>query len=251
MSVRRDFQVWIRLTAWQGDEGVGPFAYSEKNMPRDDWSPVVKTIRDRLANGNNNNNTGGSIGSSSFATTKTNNTDYKILFGDGCGYYYDCCLLNLYPDERSGMRYHSDPDQGRLWDYATTVVSVGATRRFSFRSTAGVSNAGAAVGNDEKEPIVQKTKKKAMSQMKPQPHSFVVMHGDATHMFGDCQERFQHAVKKGGASSRSNSNKHTKASRIASKNSKGQNSACVSPCARASLVFKRTWNYGQQRKEIK
>jgi hypothetical protein len=31
------------------------------------------------------------------------------------------------------MRYHSDPDQGTLWDCDTAVVSIGVTRRFAFR----------------------------------------------------------------------------------------------------------------------
>ena len=128
-----------RQTAWQGDRGVKPFLYSGKSMPRQDWSLMVQKIRDILY-------------------SKT-------------GQYYDCCLLNLYPDGGSGMRYHIDPDQGTLWDYDTAVVSIGATRRFSFRMTE----------NDV---------------TSSPPHNFVVMHGDVTHMFGDCQTRFQHTVKK-------------------------------------------------------
>lgn len=126
-----------RKTAWQGDRGVGAFLYSGKSMPRRDWSPTVRKIRDVLH-------------------SRT-------------GQYYDCCLLNLYPDGGSGMRYHSDPDQGTLWDYDTAVVSIGATRRFAFR----------AAQKDDSSP----------------PHNFIVMQGDVTHMFGDCQSRFQHAVK--------------------------------------------------------
>jgi alkylated DNA repair dioxygenase AlkB len=103
--------------------------------------------------------------------------------------YYDGCLLNHYPDGKSGMRYHIDPDQGTLWDYDTAVVSVGATRRFAFRTT--------PPGGDGQ-----------------QPHSFYVMHGDVIHMYDDCQERFQHTVKKA--------------------DNNGETSA------RASLVFKRT-----------
>lgn len=127
-----------RQTAWQGDETVGPFLYSGKAMPRQDWSPTVRAVRDALH-------------------SKT-------------GQYYDCCLLNLYPDGGSGMRYHVDPDQGTLWNFDTAVVSVGATRRFAFR----------AIDQRDHQP----------------PHNFVVMDGDVTHMYGDCQERFQHTVKK-------------------------------------------------------
>ena len=151
-----------RETAWQGDSSCGPFLYSKKSMPRSDWSPLVAGIRDHL-----------------FRTSSE---------------YYDGCLLNLYPNGQSGMRYHIDPDQGTLWDYSTAVVSVGATRRFTFRSL----------------------------MAEQQPHSFVVMHGDVTHMFGDCQERYQHSVKK--ADFRNDDS------------------------ARASLVFKRTWNYDKTAK---
>jgi alkylated DNA repair dioxygenase AlkB len=146
-----------RRTAWQGDSSVAPFAYAGKSMPRADWSPLVRTIRDRLL--------------------------------DQTNQYYDGCLLNLYPDGQSGMRYHIDPDQGTVWDYDTAVVSVGATRRFVLRSMP---------------PDGQK------------PHSFPVLQGDVTHMFGNCQARFQHTVKK-------TENK-------------------LDASARSSLVFKRTWD---------
>lgn len=134
-----------RQTAWEGDENVAPFSYSGKSMPRSDWSPTVRKLRDRLQ-----------------ATT---------------GEYYDGCLLNLYPDGQSGMRYHIDPDQGTVWDYDTAVVSVGSTRRFAFRE------------------ISNNTSEHGAGSSMQQPHNFVVMHGDVTHMFGDCQNRFQHAVK--------------------------------------------------------
>jgi alkylated DNA repair dioxygenase AlkB len=134
-----------RWTAWQGDsERVGPFLYSGKSMPRQDWSPLVEQIRDELFHNDGN-------------------TSH--------GQYYNGCLLNLYPTGCSGMRYHVDPDQGSLWDYDTAVVSVGATRRFAFRRI--------HPGKDQQQ----------------LPHNFVVMHGDVTHMFGDCQRNFQHAVK--------------------------------------------------------
>lgn len=131
-----------RLTAWQGDETVGPFLYAGKSMPRESWSPLVERIRTQLR--------------------------------EELHCFYDCCLLNLYPDGQSAMRYHIDPDQGTLWDYDTAVVSVGATRRFSFRSVPGI---------------------KTVSNNHP-PHSFYVFHGDVVRMFDDCQVRFQHSVKK-------------------------------------------------------
>jgi alkylated DNA repair dioxygenase AlkB len=129
-----------RKTAWEGDDGVAPFAYSGKSMETNRWSPLVKATRDRLM--------------------------------EASGVYYDGCLLNLYPDGGSGMRYHIDPDQGVLWDYETAVVSVGATRRFSFRNI------------PERENSLQQ-----------QPHTFVLMEGDVVDMFEDCQSRFQHTVR--------------------------------------------------------
>jgi alkylated DNA repair dioxygenase AlkB len=129
-----------RKTAWEGDDGVAPFAYSGKSMERRSWSPLVKSVRDRLQ--------------------------------EITGVYYDGCLLNLYPDGGSGMRYHIDPDQGMLWDYSTAVVSLGATRMFAFRQ----------ISRGSKLPHQK-------------PHSFVLMEGDVTEMFDDCQFRFQHSVK--------------------------------------------------------
>ncbi|KAL3945657.1 MAG: hypothetical protein SGBAC_000225 [Bacillariaceae sp.] len=129
-----------RQTAWEGDDHVAPFAYSGKSMDRDDWSPLVKDVRDYL-----NKET---------------------------GQYYDGCLLNLYPDGGSGMRYHIDPDQGTLWDFETAVVSVGCTRRFAFREMPSSD-----------------------CSSNTKPHVFVLFQGDVTEMFADCQTRFQHTVK--------------------------------------------------------
>jgi alkylated DNA repair dioxygenase AlkB len=47
--------------------------------------------------------------------------------------HYNACLLNLYPDGTSEMRFHCDPDQGTKWDYDTAVVSLGAAWRFAIR----------------------------------------------------------------------------------------------------------------------
>lgn len=132
-----------RKTAWEGDDSVGPFFYSGKSMDRRRWSPLVLDVRDRL-----------------HLTT---------------GQYYDCCLLNLYPDGDSGMRYHIDPDQGTLWDFETAVVSIGATRKFAFRE----------ISTDDDDNTKQTQ----------QPHVFVLMHGDVTEMFSNCQTKFQHTVK--------------------------------------------------------
>lgn len=127
-----------RQTAWQGDANVAAFSYSGKSMRRQPWSPLVENVRDCLHH--------------------------------QTAHYYDGCLLNLYPDGESGMRYHIDPDQGTLWGYETAVVSIGATRKFAFRSTSNNENGS-------------------------KPHVFVLFNGDVTEMFRDCQERYQHTVK--------------------------------------------------------
>jgi alkylated DNA repair dioxygenase AlkB len=85
------------------------------------------------------------------------------------------------------MRYHADPDQGTLWDHDTAVVSFGATGQFCFHKIESGDT-----------------------------FNFVLMHGDVTYMFADCQQQFQHTVKKA-------DNKREKAARV-------------------SLVFKQTWN---------
>ena len=180
-----------RETAWEGDEGVAPFAYSGKSMPRHPWSPLVKRIRDQLALTEQEDDDLVSVGAGSTHS----------------GIYYDGCLLNHYPDGGSAMRYHSDPDQGVLWSFETAVVSVGASRRVAFREN---TVAGASTTNSNpKAPNLQQ-----------QPHNFVVMHGDAMVMVGDCQQRFQHTVKPA-------DDKRERA-------------------ARASLVFKRTLSLREQ-----
>jgi alkylated DNA repair dioxygenase AlkB len=184
-----------RKTAWQGDEGVAPFSYSSKAMPRQPWSPTVQMARDALSQELNQ--------------------------------YYDGCLLNLYHDGGSGMRYHIDPDQGTLWDYETAVVSIGATRRFAFReitpSTAPVSASLMSRAKNKREKSISNigsnnnnNSMESQRQSSSIVHSFVVMHGDVTLMYNDCQQRFQHTVKK--AEDRNDMT------------------------ARASLVFKRTLN---------
>jgi alkylated DNA repair dioxygenase AlkB len=84
------------------------------------------------------------------------------------GIYYDCCLLNLYPRGSSAMNFHSDPDQGTLWGLHQAIVSVGATRKFVVRSLTNQNEL----------------------------HSFYVLDSDVTEMFGDCQNRYEHAIKK-------------------------------------------------------
>ena len=139
-----------RLTAWEGEsKDIKGFAYSGKIMETREFSPLVLAVRDELVR-------------------KTGET-------------YDCCLLNLYTDGESGMRYHVDPDQGTLWGQETVVVSVGATRKFSFRDIPGLTKHN---GDDKKS-----------SEKKGNVHNFYVFDGDITEMFADCQQKYQHTVK--------------------------------------------------------
>ena len=130
-----------RQTAWVGDDNVKPFEYSGKVMETKPMPPIVLQVRD--------------------------------LLYQNTGEYYDGCLLNLYPDGGSAMRFHIDPDQGRLWGYETVVVSVGATRKFAFREIPSHNS----------------------NPAHTHQHIFTLMHGDITEMFADCQQRYQHTVK--------------------------------------------------------
>jgi alkylated DNA repair dioxygenase AlkB len=66
------------------------------------------------------------------------------------------------------MNYHIDPDQGVLWTDKTAVVSVGDSRYFCVRKIADHSDR----------------------------HRFLVSGGDVVLMYDDCQEVYQHCVRK-------------------------------------------------------
>eukprot|EP00873_Tetraselmis_striata_P040865 jgi/Tetstr1/461129/TSEL_006268.t1 len=128
-----------RETCWMAEAGIGGLAYSGKIMQPVPFTPLVRKIRDQVH--------------------------------DATAQYFDCALLNLYPDEETACKWHSDPDHGRLWATDTVVVSIGETRRFNFREIMenGTTNA-------------------------EEPHSFRLFHGDAVWMMRDCQDAFQHCV---------------------------------------------------------
>lgn len=87
----------------------------------------------------------------------------------------------------SAMRYHIDPDQGILWGYETAVVSIGAARRFAFRSIDKGTTTPTTRPSELVDSIIDNSSSK--------PHTFVLMNGDVTEMFNNCQERYQHTVK--------------------------------------------------------
>lgn len=98
-----------RETCWLSDSG-NSFTYSGKVMRGGRLTPQVAAVRDALA---------------------------ALL--PGTSTVYDSVLVNHYPSGESAMRFHSDP-QGEEWAEETAVVSVGATRRFAFRSRARPSD---------------------------------------------------------------------------------------------------------------
>ena len=79
------------------------------------------------------------------------------------------------------MNYNIDPDQDVLWGRRTAVVSVGSARRFAFRPLPGPGGEGGAERRGTAEAVAV--------------HNFVVLEGDVAEMFGDCQWRYQHAIK--------------------------------------------------------
>ena len=82
------------------------------------------------------------------------------------GIYFDSVLVNYYPDGNIGMRYHSDPIN--KWDTNFMIVSLGDTRKLIFREIKNFDN----------------------------KYNFDMNHGDCIHMFDDCQDLFQHSVRK-------------------------------------------------------
>eukprot|EP00622_Pseudochattonella_farcimen_P006411 FR742212.1.p1 GENE.FR742212.1~~FR742212.1.p1 ORF type:complete len:261 (+),score=18.44 FR742212.1:128-910(+) len=124
-----------RETCWMAETGIGGFVYSGKTMAPVPFTPAVRRLRDAL-----------------YARQ---------------GIFYDCALLNLYPDGESACKYHADPGHGTYWAFDSVIVSFGETRRFCFR---------------------RPTEEEA--------HSFHLFDGDCAHMFGDCQDEFEHSVMK-------------------------------------------------------
>ena len=83
------------------------------------------------------------------------------------GFYYDSVLINYYPDGGAGMRYHSDPIENK-WDTNFMIVSFGATRKLVFRE---IQNFDIKIYYDFND-------------------------GDCVNMFDDCQDLYQHSIRK-------------------------------------------------------
>jgi len=87
---------------------------------------------------------------------------------------FDACLANLYPPGSStGMSWHSDPDQGTLFDNFTAVASVGESALFKIR------------------PTLEKT---SYNSSNNDVVKLCVFGGDVVVMFDDCQKLFEHCI---------------------------------------------------------
>lgn len=93
--------------------------------------------------------------------------EIKQLVEDFVGLKFDGILVNYYPDGKSSMGYHTDPIEDK-WDNKFIVISFGDTRNFIFREKNNKDN---------------KT-------------TYEFKDGDLIYMFGDCQDRFEHSVRK-------------------------------------------------------
>ena len=124
-----------RETCWMAEDGIGGLAYSGKVMSPTPFTPTIAKLRN--------------------------------LIEAETGEYFDCALLNLYPEGSVACKYHRDPDLGLLWATDSVIVSVGETRRFAFRE----------LGKKEDE-----------------SHWFRLRSGDCVWMFGNCNDDWEHCV---------------------------------------------------------
>tara|TARA_B100001057_G_C22721103_1_gene899725 strand:+ start:277 stop:843 length:567 start_codon:yes stop_codon:yes gene_type:complete len=83
------------------------------------------------------------------------------------GINFDGILINYYINGKTNMGYHSDPID--KWDNNFIIISLGSTRKFIFR---------------EKE-------------NKENKFEYIFNNGDLIYMYDDCQERYEHSVRKG------------------------------------------------------
>ena len=124
-----------RETCWMAEDGIGGLAYSGKVMSPTPFTPTIAKLRN--------------------------------LIEAETGEFFDCALLNLYPEGSVACKYHRDPDLGLLWATDSVIVSVGETRRFAFRE----------LGKKEDE-----------------AHWFRLRSGDCVWMFGNCNDDWEHCV---------------------------------------------------------
>lgn len=92
--------VTSRKTAWYGDQ---PFAYTYSHTTKAalSWSPFLAEIKQRVVSAS--------------------------------GEAFNACLLNLYHHGQEGMGWHSDDEPTIVPHSAIASISLGASRKFSFR----------------------------------------------------------------------------------------------------------------------
>ena len=95
-------------------------------------------------------------------------TEIKEIIFKNFKINFDGILLNYYYDNNSSMGYHSDPIEDK-WSNDFMVISLGETREFIFRE-----------------------KKNKENKIR-----YNFQDGDIIYMFDDCQDRYEHCLKKG------------------------------------------------------
>jgi len=95
-------------------------------------------------------------------------SELRDLIFQKIGIYFDSVLVNYYENNNIGMRYHSDPLDNGKWSSDFCILSFGDSRKLIFRE----------INNIDKK------------------YEYNLENGDAVHMFDDCQDKFQHCLKK-------------------------------------------------------
>ncbi len=92
--------VMDRQTAWYGNQ---PFTYTYSKTPRTalPWTPELLVVKQRVE--------------------------------QVCENEFNCCLLNWYPNGKSGMGWHADNESTLVYDAPIASVSLGVTRKFIFK----------------------------------------------------------------------------------------------------------------------
>lgn len=83
------------------------------------------------------------------------------------GINFDGVLVNYYENGQVGMGYHSDPIDNK-WDNNFIVYSIGAERKFIFREKGNIDN----------------------------KIEYLLNNGDLIYMYEDCQDRYEHSIRK-------------------------------------------------------
>ncbi|MFY7961598.1 MAG: alpha-ketoglutarate-dependent dioxygenase AlkB family protein [Elsteraceae bacterium] len=127
-----------RRVSWHGDPHC-VYRYSGARHDPTAWFPALADLRDAVA--------------------------------DATGHRFNCALLNLYQDGQDSMGWHSDDEPELGSNPVVASVSLGAERRFRFRSR----------------------------QAPEETHALMLGHGSLLLMQPGCQGRWRHALPKSAA----------------------------------------------------